>query len=248
MLARRAGHIGIIWGRKMNIRKHLAALAAGILVLPGLAAVAIPSASHAATVDLIVNGDFEAGNTGFSTDLALDNVFLDAGEYSILTDATTVNGSFDNEGDHTTGSGNMMAINGTTTSGILSWGQTVNVVSGTEYDLSFWMMSLFGSGSTTLGISFDGTTVKTVDNFGAGSGVWRVHGHLWIADEHSARSMFIVACSCPPLAATNTRWTDIFAHRRGSEHALACGSASGGWLASGSQPAGIEKKKHYSWA
>jgi len=170
----------------MNIRKNLATLAVCALVLPGLAAVAIPSASHASTIDLIVNGDFESGDTGFSTDLSLDNTFLDAGEYSVVTDASSVNGAFDNEGDHTTGSGNMMAINGTTTSETLSWGQTVNVVSGTEYDLAFWVMSLFGSGSTTLGISFDSTTVKTVDNIGAGSGVWTEFTASWTATSTGA--------------------------------------------------------------
>jgi len=233
MLARRAGHIGIIWGRKMNIRKHLAALAAGILVLPGLAAVAIPSASHAATVDLIVNGDFEAGNTGFSTDLALDNVFLDAGEYSILTDATTVNGSFDNEGDHTTGSGNMMAINGTTTSGILSWGQTVNVVSGTEYDLSFWMMSLFGSGSTTLGISFDGTTVKTVDNFGAGSGVWTEFTASWVATSTGAIDVQLLELSTG-FAGNDYALDDISLTFEDQNTVAAVPLPAAGWLLVGS--------------
>lgn len=175
-----------LWGKKMNIRKNLAALAVCALVLPGLAAVAIPSASHASTIDLIVNGDFEDGDTGFSTDLSVNNAFLNAGEYSVLTDATTVNGAFDPQGDHTTGSGNMMAINGTGTSGTLTWGQTVNVVSGTEYDLAFWMMSLFGGGTTTLGISFDGNTVKTVDNAGAGSGVWTEFTASWTATSTGA--------------------------------------------------------------
>lgn len=170
----------------MNIRKNLAALAVCALVLPGLAAVAIPSASHASTIDLIVNGDFEDGDTGFSTDLSVNNAFLNAGEYSVLTDATTVNGAFDPQGDHTTGSGNMMAINGTGTSGTLTWGQTVNVVSGTEYDLAFWMMSLFGGGTTTLGISFDGNTVKSVDNAGAGSGVWTEFTASWTATSTGA--------------------------------------------------------------
>lgn len=170
----------------MNIQKNLAAVAACALVLSGLAAIALPSASHASTIDLIVNGDFEAGDTGFSTDLSVDNTFLDAGEYSVVTDASSVNGAFDNEGDHTTGSGNMMAINGTTTSGTLSWGQTVNVVSGTEYDLAFWVMSLFGSGSTTLGINLDGTTVQTVDNVGAGSGVWTEFTASWTATSTGA--------------------------------------------------------------
>jgi hypothetical protein len=159
---------------------------AGVFVLPGVLAAALASVSHASTVDLIVNGDFEAGDTGFFTDLTVDNSFIDAGEYSIVTNPTTVNGSFTSSGDHTTGSGNMMAINGTTTPGTLSWGQTVNVVTGTQYNLSFWVMSLFGNGSTSLGINFDGSTVKTVDNIGAGSGVWTQFTESWVATSTGA--------------------------------------------------------------
>jgi len=169
--------------------------AACTFVLPFVAAVAIASGSHASSVNLIVNGDFEAGDTGFSTGLSVDNTFLDAGEYSVLTNAQTVNGAFDNEGDHTTGSGNMMAINGTTSSGTLAWGQTVNVVSGTEYDLSFWVMSLFGSGSTQLGISFDGTSVGSVDNVGTGSGVWREFTASWTATSTGAIDLELLELS-----------------------------------------------------
>ena len=115
----------------------------------------------------------------------------------------------------------------------MSWGQTVNVVSGTEYDLSFWMMSLFGSGSTTLGISFDGTTVKTVDNFGAGSGVWTEFTASWVATSTGAIDVQLLELSTG-FAGNDYALDDISLTFEDQNTVAAVPLPAAGWLLVGS--------------
>src|SRR4051794_11962820 len=82
-----------------------------------------------ASADFIVNGNFEAGDTGFTTQYTIvPGDIGGAGTYDIVTnpahsrphDISPV--SF---GDHTTGYGLMMAVNGADTPNRLVWSQTL---------------------------------------------------------------------------------------------------------------------------
>src|SRR4051794_40499460 len=86
-------------------------------------------AASPAPVGLIVNGDFEQGNTGFSTQFAYTPGDIGpGGTYDILTNPLNSHGFIPSiPGDHTTGSGLMMAINGSHSTGFVVWSQTVSV-------------------------------------------------------------------------------------------------------------------------
>lgn len=103
--------------------------------------------------ELVENGDFEAGNDGsFSSgylyipdgagnsELVADN---DNRGYSITTDGNNVHNNFWGF-DHTTGSGNFMAINGH--DNITIWEQTIDVLPNTNYYFSAWARSLNAAG------------------------------------------------------------------------------------------------------
>lgn len=113
--------------------------------------------------NLIVNGDFEQGNTGFSSDLNYSPGDLYAwGNYDVLTDPQSANPSFDPCGDHTTGSGNMLATN--TPSGLDHnlWCQTVEVTPNTEYYFSFWATSLLKDQHAGATMYINGVNVATI--------------------------------------------------------------------------------------
>ncbi|BAO77698.1 LamG domain-containing protein [Winogradskyella sp. PG-2] len=111
--------------------------------------------------ELAVNGDFSLGNTGFGTDYTyyadvagnneLVNDDIGPGSppayvngYSITTDGNNVNPNFSGQ-DHTSGSGNFMAINGHGSQYVL-WSQTMDVESGAEYNFAAWARSLNATG------------------------------------------------------------------------------------------------------
>ncbi len=97
---------------------------------------------NAAETNILDNGDFEAGNSGFSTDYRFSSTIYDFGEYTITRDPRLAHSQAASYGDHTSGSGLMMAINGPYSSDDLTvWSQSVAVDSGKRYEFSAWVSS-----------------------------------------------------------------------------------------------------------
>ncbi len=128
--------------------------------------------------NLIVNGDFESGGNGvgFVTDglgyselLAPFSGSTVSGNFALVTNPAVVNSSiFINGGDHTTGSGKMLIIDGNTTAGSPRFWKAGNAGSGicgltigTSYTFSYWIKSISttvtnASTQAGIGISFTG--------------------------------------------------------------------------------------------
>lgn len=110
----------------MKVRTF-ALLAAGLLVAP-IAALAAP-------INLVTNGDFEAGNTNFSSDYTYVPGGNGAeGQYTVRSNPYPWNPAFISTGDHTTGSGQMFVGNGSPVSGAIVWQSTaIAVTASTDY-------------------------------------------------------------------------------------------------------------------
>ncbi len=71
--------------------------------------------SPALKADLLVNGNFEAGNTGFSSQFTYSPGSMGAQTtYDVTKHPNADNGGFLAIGDHTTGTGQMLVVNGET--------------------------------------------------------------------------------------------------------------------------------------
>lgn len=147
----------------------------------------------AAPVNLITNGDFSAGNTGFSSDYnfitddpAAINDLWDPGLYAIDDNADTLHQYWVTEGDHTTGSGNMMLVNGQTTSAGTVWRRSVAVAENTSYYFETWAMNLCCN-STHPGERFESALAFYINdtligsNLTSGAGVWAGISSLWFS-------------------------------------------------------------------
>lgn len=101
------------------------------------------------TGNLIQNGDFEMGNMGFSTSYLLGicnfgGFTPDAGEYLIVNNPFNCHQNFKNIGDHTSGTGNMMVINGSAASNFpFFYSQTITtgIVQNRLYEFSVWIQN-----------------------------------------------------------------------------------------------------------
>lgn len=128
-------------------------------------------ATSASAASLLSNGDFEAGSTGFSSDFTEAANITPASTYAITTDPRNNHNSATSYGDHTTGSGNMMAVNGSTISGDVFWRETVTVDVSTDYVFSLFTSTWYG-GSASLGLLINGVAVGSTIFTPTLLGVW----------------------------------------------------------------------------
>ena len=120
-----------------SISSLIAALALGLVAT-------VPSTAFA--TELITNGNFDAGATGFDT--TYDQT--DAGGYIFVTTdpALLCSSCFPSMGDHTTGSGNMLFIDGAGVGDGLTpashpyYSVTLAVAPNSDYTFSYWAANL----------------------------------------------------------------------------------------------------------
>jgi hypothetical protein len=129
--------------------------------------------------NLIVNGDFEQGNTGFTTQYTYSPQGIGGAQtYAIVNDPHTVHPSAASYGDHTTGKGLMMAVNGATTPNVLVWGETVAVTPNATYEFSGWISSWTPSAPGQLNVLFNGSSVGIM-NAPSTTAVWVEFSANW---------------------------------------------------------------------
>jgi len=161
---------------------------------------------------LIVNGDFENGNTGFSSDYTYSNAtFITEGQYGVDTSTASHNGYGDwtVSHDHTTGSGNMMLVNGGPDSSARVWFETVSVQPNTNYTFSFWGATVNSTSfsQSTLLAEVDGTAlggalvlpVNSPDNGGS----WLQDAVVWNSGASTSVTFSIVDTN------TDSSWNDF---------------------------------------
>ncbi len=112
------------------------------------------------TTNLINNGDFESGNSGFSTQYVygVPGGPFGPNNYGVGSNPQAYNAGFSPCGDHTSGGGQMMVVDGSTTPGRDVWCQTVPVVAGRTYLFEFWVQNVFPVAPSQMSATVNGTT------------------------------------------------------------------------------------------
>ncbi|MDB5285024.1 MAG: domain containing protein [Bacteroidota bacterium] len=143
--------------------------------------------------NLIVNGDFSAGNTGFSSGYAYTPPPNSSqGQYWVSTNAQTWNGGMATCGDHTTGTGNMLLVNGATTANVSFWCETVNVVPNTSYAFSTWLATLTASNPAQLQFSINGVLLGPVFTASATNCIWQQFYSVWNSGANTTATICVV--------------------------------------------------------
>ncbi|WP_291116173.1 lamin tail domain-containing protein, partial [Flavobacterium sp. UBA6135] len=121
------------------------------------------TSSTSTTQNLIFNGDFSQGNTGFTTDYLYTPSNPSGGQkiYTIATNSQAWFSPFSNCFDHTTGSGNMMIVDGSTSNGGNDkvWCQTVSVQPGQNYTFSYWVQTIAMPNPANIEVLINGFSV-----------------------------------------------------------------------------------------
>lgn len=142
--------------------------------------------------NLVVNGDFSQGNTGFTSDYSAASPNTKEAEYYIANDSYTWNANFNSCVEHTTGTGKMMMVNGSSVAGSKVWGESISVSPNTNYSFSAWVESLAALNPANLRFSINGIALG--DNINAGNVAcqWKQFFTTWNSGNASTATITIV--------------------------------------------------------
>ncbi|HRH71149.1 MAG TPA: hypothetical protein PLB89_16725, partial [Flavobacteriales bacterium] len=141
--------------------------------------------------NLVTNGTFSAGNTGFTTQFNYDSNLLVDGNYWIGTNAATYHPQFIG-----TGNGQFMIVNGGWQQpGWRPWCQTVPVCPGQTYTLTYRGVSLAAQGAPLLTLFVNNEWTFQDRQFGATQNQWQTITHTWTAPAGVTSAEFCIQLS-----------------------------------------------------
>ncbi len=133
-----------LWSTGATTSSILVNLAGNYTVTATTAGGCSASVTSPIAQELVVNGDFSSGNTGFSSTYGFVNYtsgcMYPEGIYTVGTTPNFTHSYFFGK-DHTTNSGNLLIVNGSG-SPVSVWQETIAVQPNTTYYFSAWAMSL----------------------------------------------------------------------------------------------------------
>jgi gliding motility-associated-like protein len=150
--------------------------------------------------DLVVNGDFEDANTGFSSDYVVGTTgpygpLSVEGTYVVMSDPSVAHSHFPFFGDHTSGKGNMIIINGNSVKNASVWCQSIKVVPNTNYNFSTWAATCSAKTKDELAqlqFSINGSVIGPVFSPSLTVGVWSQFNAVWNSGSNTTASICIV--------------------------------------------------------
>ncbi|MFO7613996.1 MAG: T9SS type A sorting domain-containing protein [Bacteroidales bacterium] len=150
--------------------------------------------SNIATGNLILNGSFELGVVGFSSDYVNNQTSIyNEGTYAVVNDAHAVHPNFFCNQDHTTGAGKMMCVNGAGVPNVRVWYHTLaNVQPETKYEFSTWITSLFETNPALLQFSINGQLMGEPFQAYTSTCDWYQFFHIWDSGPNTQATISIV--------------------------------------------------------
>jgi PKD repeat protein len=148
--------------------------------------------------NMVVNGDFSNGNTGFTSNYPYNTVNRNDGEYYVGTSTTTWNAQMSTAcRDHTTGAGNMLIVNGSPNANQIVWSQTINTVTPqTDYVFIAWVQNLSMGGSTSyppkLQAFINGAPLGNVFQPGNTQCLWDRFYIIWNSGNNTSANILII--------------------------------------------------------
>ncbi|MCX6232783.1 MAG: hypothetical protein NTZ33_14690 [Bacteroidetes bacterium] len=147
-------------------------------------------------INLVTNGDFESGNTGFTTSYVLAqhvyNGLWPEGTYDVMENPHDEHPNFARCGDNTSGNGKQMVVNGSTIAGVTVWSQTVNVMPGNHYQFSYWLQSVFNQHPAALQVYINSVAIGPINTALIDTCAWKQYYWNWNSDTNTKAVMSII--------------------------------------------------------
>lgn len=142
--------------------------------------------------NLVVNSDFSAGNTGFTSQYLYSLSGIPEGVYFVGTNSFPWHPFLNSNVDHTTGTGNMLLVNGDTTFNVIIWQQNIAVVPNTTYIFSVWLQSIYSGNPAELQFSINGNQIGNIFNASPIEGIWQQFYTTWQSGAATSASISVI--------------------------------------------------------
>lgn len=148
--------------------------------------------------NLVINGDFESGNTGFSTDYVVGTggawgPLSNEGTYLITTSPSLAHSNFMPCSDITSGAGNMLVVNGSGTPNSNVWCQTIAVDPFTDYVFSAWITNALNDPNVAnLQFFVNGVQIGSVFSTATTGCNWAQFNDMWSSNGNTTANICIV--------------------------------------------------------
>jgi len=145
------------------------------------------------STNLIVNGDFSSGNSGFSSNYTYTNSDLrPEGYYAVGKNPRTFHPDFSACGDHTTGTGKMLIVNGNVVPNIKVWGQPITVKANTYYAFYAYVTPVHPTNPPVLQFSINGGVIGTPFTSSNVTCAWQKFYAVWYSGSITNANISIV--------------------------------------------------------
>jgi hypothetical protein len=157
-----------------------------VIFFTGVICLVLPTKRLSAQ-NLVANGDFSLGNTGFASDYNFTSINTSQNQYTVSSNPNTWNGAFLSPPtwfDHSPSTDNLsLLVNGSVTAGEDVWRESlVGLTPNTNYTLSAWATNLSpGNAPNPVLLQFfvNGTAVGSQFTVGPGAPNWQQFAALW---------------------------------------------------------------------
>jgi len=149
---------------------------------------------------IVPNASFSLGYSGFtssytylsSSTLPNYGLMYPEGTFTVGTDPSQVHDRWASFGDHTTGDGLMMIVNGNRAAEMLVWSTTVDVDPNTQYDFTAWAASMRYRSPASLAFSINGTLLDGPLNLPSETGLWQQFTSGWSSGDSTVAVLSLI--------------------------------------------------------
>lgn len=144
--------------------------------------------------NLIQNGDFSQGNTGFSSQYTYSPAANPTqGVYGVFFSGRDLSPQYFSDcRDHTSGTGRLMVVDGSPIANQEVWCQTVQVAANTDYAFSTWVSTVLASNPARLQFSINGQVLGAPFSPPINTCVWRQFYATWTSSTELEAEICVV--------------------------------------------------------
>ncbi len=142
-------------------------------------------------INVIENGDFSNGNNSFYSSYYYTSTNTTEGEYYVGKDASRWYPDHYSCGDHTSGKGKMLLVNGSPEENRIIWKTTSKIYPGRKYRFTFWITSISAPNPAVMALVINGKEVSRFKSSGKPC-TWASNSVAWLPDGSGSATIALI--------------------------------------------------------